>query len=129
VFSELRGAPYSFSFECEQAGKRLLQLAQGDDDEIVRRWRNGLAREKYPTCNSLADLVRHWNAYATAEPDTRGSTSAKAAPSRAVGRAETLDDGSGCSHLGCDYAGTHQSDKFGRVCESHFYAEASGRLA
>ena len=129
-FRYARGAEFALSFADEQAGKRLLQLAQGDEGEVVRRWRNGLAREKYPTCNSLADLVRHWNAYATAEPDTRGSAVGKAAaPSRTVGRAETLDDGSGCSHAGCDYAGTYQSDRFGRVCERHFYAEAAGTLA
>jgi len=127
-FRYARGAEFALSYADEQAGKRLLQLAQGSEDEVVRRWRNGLSREKYPTCNSLADLVRHWNAYATTEPDTR-STSKAAAPSRAVGRAETLDDGSGCSHLGCDFAGTHQSDRFGRVCERHFYAEAAGTLA
>ncbi len=65
VFSELRGASYSFSFECEQAGKRVMQLAQGDDDEILRRWRNALSRTRYPQCDGMKDLVRHWNAYAT----------------------------------------------------------------
>lgn len=65
VFSELRGAPYSFGFECEQAGKRAMQLAQGDGDEIVRRWRNALSRTRYPQCDGMKDLVRHWNAYAT----------------------------------------------------------------
>ena len=65
VFSELRGAPYSFSFECEQAGKRAMQLAQGDGDEIVRRWTNALKRTRYPQCDTMRDLVKHWNAYAT----------------------------------------------------------------
>jgi len=65
VFSELRGAPYSFSFDCEQSGKRAMQLSQGDDDEIVRRWRNALSRTRYPQCDTVRDLVKHWNAYAT----------------------------------------------------------------
>lgn len=65
VFLQLRGAPYSFSFECEQAGKRALQLAQGDGDEIVRRWTNALNRTRYPQCDTMRDLVKHWNAYAT----------------------------------------------------------------
>jgi hypothetical protein len=65
VFSELRGAPYSFSFECEQAGKRAMQLSQGDGDEIVRRWTNALKRTRYPQCDTMRDLVKHWNAYAT----------------------------------------------------------------
>lgn len=65
VFAELRGAAYSCSFEDEQAAKRAMQLAQGDGDEIVRRWRNALSRTRYPQCDSMKDLVRHWNAYAT----------------------------------------------------------------
>lgn len=65
VFAELRGAAYSCSFEDEQACRRALQLAQGDADEIVRRWRNALSRTRYPQCDSLKDLVKHWNAYAT----------------------------------------------------------------
>lgn len=65
VFAELRGAAYSCSFEDEQASRRALQLAQGDADEIVRRWRNALSRTRYPQCDSVRDLVRHWNAYAT----------------------------------------------------------------
>jgi hypothetical protein len=65
VFSELRGSPYSFSFECEQAGKRAMQLSQGEEDEIVRRWRNALSRTRYPQCDTVRDLVKHWNSYAT----------------------------------------------------------------
>lgn len=70
VFEEVRGTPYVFTSEEEiVAGRRLLQLAQGErqqkDDEIVRRWRNALTRTRFPTADSLKDLVKHWNAYAT----------------------------------------------------------------
>lgn len=69
VFVELRGAAYSFSFDDEQAAKRAMQLAQGDNDEVARRWRNALSRTRYPQCDSLKDLVKHWNAYATEQRD------------------------------------------------------------
>ena len=70
VFEEVRGTPYVLTSEEElSAGRRLLQMAQGEraqrDDEIVRRWRIALTRTRYPTADSLKDLVRHWNAYAT----------------------------------------------------------------
>lgn len=70
VFEEVRGTAYVFTSEEEMVtGRRLLQLAQGDrrekDDEIVRRWRNALTRTRFPTADSLKDLVKHWNAYAT----------------------------------------------------------------
>lgn len=73
VFEEVRGTPYVFTSEEEMVtGRRLLQLAQGErqqkDDEIVRRWRNALTRTRFPTADSLKDLVRHWNAYATEQP-------------------------------------------------------------
>jgi hypothetical protein len=51
----------------QQATRRLLQLAQGDTGEIVRRWRNALSRTRFPTCTGIKDLVRHWNAYAAPE--------------------------------------------------------------
>lgn len=73
TFEEVRGTPYVFTSEEEMVtGRRLLQLAQGErqqkDDEIVRRWRNALTRTRFPTADSLKDLVRHWNAYATEQP-------------------------------------------------------------
>jgi len=73
VFEEVRGTPYVFTSEEEMTtGRRLLQLAQGErqqkDDEIVRRWRNALTRTRFPTADSLKDLVKHWNAYATEQP-------------------------------------------------------------
>lgn len=73
VFEQVRGTPYVFTSEEEMTtGRRLLQLAQGErqqkDDEIVRRWRNALTRTRFPTADSLKDLVKHWNAYATEQP-------------------------------------------------------------
>jgi len=73
VFEEVRGTHYVFTSEEEMVtGRRLLQLAEGErqqkDDEIVRRWRNALTRTRFPTADSLKDLVRHWNAYATEQP-------------------------------------------------------------
>lgn len=64
-FEQLRGASYSWSWEDEAAGRKLLQLAQGNEAEAVRRWRNALQRTRFPTCDSVKDLIRHWNAYAT----------------------------------------------------------------
>ncbi len=63
AFAELRGGTYAYTFDDEQAGKRLLQLAQGNEDEIIRRWRNALKRQRFPMCDSLKDLAKHWNAY------------------------------------------------------------------
>jgi len=63
TFKELRGGAYAVGFEDEQAGRKLLQLAQGSEDEIIRRWRNALKRQRFPMCDSLKDLAKHWNAY------------------------------------------------------------------
>jgi hypothetical protein len=63
TFRELRGGAYAVGLEDEQAGRKLLQLAQGSEDEIIRRWRNALKRQRFPMCDSLKDLARHWNAY------------------------------------------------------------------
>jgi hypothetical protein len=67
VFLELRGSAYAWSMDEQQATRRLLQLAQGDTGEIVRRWHNALSRTRFPTCTGIKDLVRHWNAYAAPE--------------------------------------------------------------
>ena len=67
--------------------------------------------------------------YAAGEvlPELRASTNRTAKPE--VGRSARIEDGESCSHRGCDYMGTHLSDRYGRVCESHFYAEAAGTLS
>lgn len=80
AFQEMRGVSYSSSFEDEQAAKRALQLAQGNEDEIIRRWRNALARTRYPQCDGVKDLVRHWNAYATEQRDAAPQSFAGKAP-------------------------------------------------
>jgi hypothetical protein len=129
AFREARGAEFAWTFDDEQAGKRLLQLAQGNEDEVVRRWRNGLLRARFPTCNSLRDLAKHWNAYATGEVLPESKVSTNRTGKQEVGRSARLEDGAACSHGGCDYMGTHLSDRYGRVCESHFYAEAAGTLS
>ncbi len=65
------------------AERALLKL--GDDAEILRRWRIGLRRTGYPTCSGLADLVKHWDAYAA------GPAGAKGDPRKGAFRAEDVD--------------------------------------
>lgn len=68
AFRDLRGAEYQPSHQDELALRALLQQAHGDEDEIVRRYRLGLQRQRFPLVTTWVDLMRHWNACATAEP-------------------------------------------------------------
>lgn len=65
VFLSVRGAEYSVAWSDEKAGRALM--AKGNTDEILRRWAIGL-RARFPSCNSLSDLLKNWNAYATEQP-------------------------------------------------------------
>jgi hypothetical protein len=65
TFLELRGSAYRWD---GLDAMRLKGLGDEADDEIVRRWAIALRRLKYPTCATIADLVKHWNHYAADEP-------------------------------------------------------------
>jgi hypothetical protein len=67
IFLAARGAEYVPTFPDEQALRPLLTNAKGSEEEIARRWGIALARQRFPQCNSLADLAKHWNAYAAPE--------------------------------------------------------------
>ncbi len=70
IFAEERGgARPRWLHEDEDAVAELLGL--GDYETIYRFWRNGLRRKKYPSVNRVAELAKHWNACATAEPGAR----------------------------------------------------------
>lgn len=62
-FRQQRGRPYRWTHTDEF---ELRKLSEGEE-EILRRWAIALRRKGYPTCTCVADLVRHWNAYATEE--------------------------------------------------------------
>lgn len=72
AWRELRGKPYAYRARRDDAaiGEALSQ-AGGDWAEVVRRWRTALERKRFPVCNGLADLAKHWNAYAAAEGGAR----------------------------------------------------------
>ena len=102
AFREARGVSYSASFEDEQAAKRALQLAQGDEDEIIRRWRNALSRTRYPRCDGVRDLVRHWNAYATEQREAVPQSFGKAPRAPRPGDERAATPGQQCA--ACDKA-------------------------
>lgn len=80
AWRQKRGKPYAFRARRDDpAVMDALSQAGGDWAEVVRRWRLALARERFPVCNSLADLARHWNAYAVpeAQPKPKGRTRAQ----------------------------------------------------
>lgn len=82
VFREVRGQPYGHSGGPDaKAVSRLLAL--GDDAEVERRWRIGLAWPGYPRCDSFAQLAQHWNTYAT--PAHRGGPDSPFNPSPVAG--------------------------------------------
>jgi hypothetical protein len=65
VFREERGVDYLFGPQDELA---LVRVVQFGPTEILRRWRTGLRRKRFPTCDTVKALVEHWNSYATDEP-------------------------------------------------------------
>jgi len=117
-FLEARGSAYALSLADEQASRRLLQLAAGDEDEVCRRWALALARQRFPTCSSLADLARHWNAYAAPET-TPAQTAGNGTPSGA--RPVSLvrpSVGGLCAQAGCQRPS--ERDSFGvGMCGDH----------
>jgi hypothetical protein len=68
VFLEEKGHAYEWDFANEQAVRSLLKHKQV---EVLRRWRIGLLAG-FPACNTVRDLVRNWNAYATDQPPRGG---------------------------------------------------------
>lgn len=56
------GTPYAWSFDDDQAMRRLLQL--GDVEAILARWVRAIAWDGFPSCASLKSLARFWNEYA-----------------------------------------------------------------
>ncbi len=64
-FKAIKGAPYAWVNTNLADDKAVgLLLGFGAWPEIRRRWAIAL-RMKYPACGGVADLARHWNAYAT----------------------------------------------------------------
>ncbi len=85
VFRQERGGKLSETSTNQNATRALMKLSDGDDAEILRRWRIGLQRKRYPTCTGLPDLVKHWDAYSADE------TVAKVDPRKGSIRAEDAD--------------------------------------
>ena len=117
-FLEARGSAYALSLADEQASRRLLQLASGDEDEVCRRWGLALARQRFPTCSSLADLVRHWNAYAA--PETTPAQAAGNGPPSGAARVALVRPSVGvlCAQEGCQRPSERDSYGVG-LCGDH----------
>lgn len=88
TFQRIRGAAYEPSFADQDALRRLLQLAKGDEDEIERRYALGLRRTRFPLITTWVDLSRRWNDCATPEQQS-GESSAPTVAARAAGRTAT----------------------------------------
>lgn len=68
AFKAATGSEFTWDHAQQTA---LRALTRHDEAEVMRRWRNGLATS-YPRCAGVPDLVRNWNAYATAGPAGTG---------------------------------------------------------
>jgi hypothetical protein len=84
---EKNGAAYSPDHGDEQALRPLLAMANGDEAEIIRRWRIGLKRQRYPTISTWRELAQSkcWNACAAEEAQgpPRGKPDIRKSPIRA----------------------------------------------
>jgi hypothetical protein len=83
VFQRVKTKRYSWRTVDDNACRELLHLAEDSWVEIEERWDKGLRHVRYPTCNSLVELVKHWNAYATDEPSMVAARDPHKAPVRA----------------------------------------------
>lgn len=111
-WQEATGAPYAWDERRDgHATRRILQLAGDDAREVLRRWDVALAT-RYPRPTSVADLARHWNAYAAAEAPPPG-------PKRAADVPAAAPPPSGaCAVQGCQEAIT--AEVWGqRLCGGH----------
>jgi hypothetical protein len=70
AYRELLGGDYDWRTGDDNAMRLVLTAAKNDYLEALKRWRNGLTRTRFPVCASIADLAKHWNAYAKPEPAT-----------------------------------------------------------
>jgi hypothetical protein len=67
VFRDATGQEFEWTPAEEQALAAVLARKGATDEEILRRC--GIAfRTRFPRCRGMADLSRHWNAYASPEP-------------------------------------------------------------
>lgn len=88
AWASSRGGAYSWTFADERAVSELMRKSGGDNALILVRWGHALARTTFPICTSVADLAKHWNAYAAAPPSkprdvTRGRVGAEEVPPNA----------------------------------------------
>lgn len=60
---EKHGKAFVWRHVDELALHPVLALAQGDEAEVMRRWRHAVAWEGFPQCGAVKDLVTHWNVY------------------------------------------------------------------
>lgn len=58
VFREEKGCDYLPNHADEQALRALLPRGR---EEVLRRWRLGLRRARYPSVATWAELLKHWN--------------------------------------------------------------------
>jgi hypothetical protein len=72
VWREVKGADYLPTFADEAALRTLLPRGE---DEVLRRWRNGLTRQRFPMAGGLPDVVKHWNTYGTEDKPPPGGGS------------------------------------------------------
>jgi hypothetical protein len=68
TFQRVKRAPYRWRTQDDNAVRELLAAAADNWGEVDRRWALALARARFPTCSSVPELAKHWNAYATDEP-------------------------------------------------------------
>lgn len=92
VFFAARGCSYTWQpYRDDPAARRLLALAgTGGVSEVLRRWGHGVEARYRQRCDTLADLVRRWEANATPEyrPDTSQPAEARRRADVDVGRGE-----------------------------------------
>lgn len=66
----------------------LLARQGATATEIIRRLRLAKARKRFPLFTGLADLVRHWDTYATEEPNAQGPPARGRPPRRELNPAD-----------------------------------------
>jgi hypothetical protein len=77
------GTPYAWTHHDDLAIKGLMAKSNGDDAVVLGRWCVALTWPEWPSCNSVVDLSRYWNAYGKAPRQRKATGDPRKSPVRA----------------------------------------------
>lgn len=77
------GSPYAWTSNDDLAVRGLMAKSNGDDAVVLGRWCVAMTWQEFPTCSSVVDLDRHWNAYGKPPRQRKATGDPRKSPVRA----------------------------------------------